>query len=114
MDDRHVYDAIVAGAGPAGSRTARDLACAGLDVLVLEEHQAVGLPCHCSGLVTPRTLARAGVGEQIVLNTIRGAVIHLGPDRTISVGGDRVHAHGIDRPGAGQGGFAQAQEDGGR
>ena len=112
MDDRHVYDAIVAGAGPAGSRIARDLARTGLDVLILEEHPAVGVPCHCSGLVTPRTLARAGVGDQIVLNPIRGAVIHLGPDHSFTVGGDRVHAHVIDRVALDRALVAQALEAG--
>jgi digeranylgeranylglycerophospholipid reductase len=92
-----IYDVVVVGAGPAGSRTARDLALRGLDVLVLEEHRVVGTPCHCSGLVTPRTLELANVGDGIVRNTIRGAVIHAPGIRPVTLGGDRVHAYVIDR-----------------
>lgn len=92
-----IFDALVVGAGPAGSRVARDLALAGLDVGMLEENREIGRPCHCSGLVSPRTLDLAQVDHDLVINEIRGAVIHS-PDRApVRVGGDRVHGHVIDR-----------------
>lgn len=90
-------DVVVVGAGPAGSRTARDLARSGFDVVVLEEHRDVGRPCHCSGLVSPRTLVLAEVGDDIVSNTIRGALLHSAGRDPVRIGGDRVHAHVIDR-----------------
>jgi digeranylgeranylglycerophospholipid reductase len=92
-----LYDAIVVGAGPAGSRTARDLALQGFTVALLEQHREVGLPCHCSGLVTPRTLALAAVGSDVVINEIRGAVFHLPGGASLQLGGDRRHAWVIDR-----------------
>ncbi|MBI4233233.1 MAG: NAD(P)/FAD-dependent oxidoreductase [Chloroflexi bacterium] len=91
------YDVVVAGAGPAGTVAAREIAAAGLKVLIVEEHPKVGDPVHCSGLVTPRTLAAAGVGEGIVLNRIRGATIYTASGQCVSIGGDRVHALVIDR-----------------
>jgi digeranylgeranylglycerophospholipid reductase len=91
------YDAVVIGAGPAGSATARDIAREGFKVLVLEEHAAVGRPTHCSGLVTPRTLEMAGVGPDIVLNRIVGAHIHTPSGKELVIGGDRVHALVVDR-----------------
>ena len=93
----HVYDVAIVGAGPAGCRMARDLAREGFDVVVLEEHRAVGLPCHCSGLVSPRTLELAEVGTDLIVNTIRGAVFHAPGSEPVTVGGDRVHAYAIDR-----------------
>lgn len=96
LPDR-IHDVIVAGAGPAGSRVARDLALRGFDVVVLEEHSGIGTPCHCSGLISPRTMDLAGVGDDIILNTIRGAVVHLPGSRPVRVAGDRVHGYVIDR-----------------
>jgi digeranylgeranylglycerophospholipid reductase len=92
-----VYDAIVIGAGPAGSRTARNLALQGFDVALLEQHRAVGIPCHCSGLVTPRTLAIATVGDDVIRNVVRGAVIHVPGRAPLRIAGDRPHAYVIDR-----------------
>ncbi|MHA1265263.1 MAG: NAD(P)/FAD-dependent oxidoreductase [Candidatus Helarchaeota archaeon] len=43
------FDVIVVGAGPAGSTAALRLAEEKLNVLLLEEHNNVGLPQHCSG-----------------------------------------------------------------
>ena len=69
----------------------------GYDVVVLEEHPHIGTPCHCSGLVTPRTLDVADVGADIISNAIRGALIHLPGRQPLTVGGDRVHGYVIDR-----------------
>ena len=93
------YDAAVVGAGPAGSTAARELAAAGFRVLLLEEHAEVGRPVHCAGLVTARTLEEAGVSDGgLVLNEIRGAIVHTPQGRQIAVGGDKTHALVIDRP----------------
>jgi digeranylgeranylglycerophospholipid reductase len=92
-----LYDAVVVGAGPAGSATARDIAREGFKVLVLEEHRAVGRPTHCSGLVTPRALEAAGVGQDIVLNRIVGAHVCTPSGKELLIGGDTVHALVVDR-----------------
>ena len=49
------HDVIVVGAGPAGLCTALRAAEEGLDVLVLEEHTEVGVPTHCTGIVSGET-----------------------------------------------------------
>ncbi|MFA5976295.1 MAG: NAD(P)/FAD-dependent oxidoreductase [Elusimicrobiota bacterium] len=46
-----VWDVGIIGAGPAGSRTAFLLARQGLRVLLLEEHEQVGEPRHCTGIL---------------------------------------------------------------
>jgi geranylgeranyl reductase family protein len=46
------YDVVVVGAGPAGSAAARAAAREGAKTLLLEEHPRVGLPVHCSGLLS--------------------------------------------------------------
>ncbi len=93
-----VYDVLVVGAGPAGSRIARDLALAGLDVGILEEHREIGQPCHCSGLVSPRTLELAQVGRRPRSSTRSGAPWSTRAGRNpVKVGGDRIHGYVIDR-----------------
>jgi len=46
------FDAIVIGAGPAGSSAAREIASAGFRVGLFEEHELVGVPQHCAGMLT--------------------------------------------------------------
>jgi digeranylgeranylglycerophospholipid reductase len=54
-------DAIVVGAGPVGSWAALHLAKAGLAVRVFEEHPQVGLPSHCAGHISIRSLKSLGL-----------------------------------------------------
>lgn len=106
------YDAVVVGAGPAGSAVAREIAGRGFRVLLLEEHAVIGRPLHCSGLVSARTLQLARVGDGVVQNQIRGAIIQSPGGGQLSVGGDRVYALAIDRIRLDQAMAVEAQEQG--
>ena len=50
------YDVIIIGAGPVGGYAARLLCERGLSVLMVEEHNEVGRPFQCAGLVTPSAM----------------------------------------------------------
>ena len=91
------YDVVVVGAGPAGSSTARNLAAAGLKVLILEEHAQVGKPLHCSGFVTPRTLKIANLGKDVLLSEIKGAQVYGPEGSNLQLGGDKTRALVLDR-----------------
>ncbi|MBI4302341.1 MAG: NAD(P)/FAD-dependent oxidoreductase [Chloroflexi bacterium] len=91
------YDVVVAGAGPAGSTTARDIARAGFEVLLIEKRPSVGQPLFCSGLVSPRTLQEARISDGLVLNEIKGVLVHSASGRQLYAGGDKVYALAIDR-----------------
>lgn len=92
------YDAAVVGGGPVGSFVAEQLARNGRSVAVFEEHNAIGEPEHCAGLVTRRVLDITNNSDEGILqNTIRGAIVH-GPDgATLTIGGGIVHGHVINR-----------------
>jgi digeranylgeranylglycerophospholipid reductase len=93
------FDAVVVGAGPAGSVVAEGLARASLRVALLEEHPRVGLPNHCSGLVSPRTLEAAGVAEEAVgLARYTHARVWGPGGGTLWLRSGSVQAVAIDRP----------------
>ena len=92
------YDIIIAGGGPIGSAVGRWCAKAGRTVAIIEEHETVGSPLHCAGLVTePRVLHPGPPQDDLVLNTITGAEIHSPAGSIVTIGGDRTHALVIDR-----------------
>jgi geranylgeranyl reductase family protein len=54
-------NAIVIGGGPVGSYAALNLAKLGVKVTVFEEHPEIGLPSHCAGHISIRSLRRIGL-----------------------------------------------------
>lgn len=85
------------GAGPAGSRSARDLAASGLKVALIEEHRRIGVPSHCSGLISQRTFDEAAIDELLVANRLTGGYIHGPGGVELAVGGADTRALAIDR-----------------
>ncbi|RLG98792.1 NAD(P)/FAD-dependent oxidoreductase [Candidatus Bathyarchaeota archaeon] len=68
-------DVAVVGAGPTGLIAAREASRRGVNVVVLEEHGEIGVPCHCAGLLSIEGLRRLGIpqDEKFVQNKVRGA-----------------------------------------
>jgi digeranylgeranylglycerophospholipid reductase len=92
------YDAVVVGAGPAGSTVAYRLASAGHRVVVLEEHPRVGRPVQCAGLVSSRVLELSGARATVV-RPVRGANV-FGPSlRSVEFRAPEPRAFVIDRAG---------------
>jgi digeranylgeranylglycerophospholipid reductase len=100
-----MYDFVVVGAGPAGSRFSWQAARAGHDVLCLERGE-VGRPLACSGHVSADiwNFTPEGARDELLQNEVSGARFHVGgprsdshlfyKDETISNVIDRV---GLDR-----------------
>ena len=92
------YTVAIIGGGPIGLFIAGKLATRGIKTIVFEEHDEIGLPLHCAGLITPRVFSLTPFSsDNLVLNRIKGAVIHSPLGYKLSIGGDRVHALAIDR-----------------
>ncbi len=67
---------VVVGGGPAGSFFAYELAKRGVTVSVFEEHPKVGVPSHCAGHLSIRSLKSLGLyplPEGVVENEFSGA-----------------------------------------
>ena len=71
-------DIIVVGGGVAGATVAETAASLGSKVLLLEEHDRIGIPSHCSGHVGINSMKRLGISlpKQVIRNQIRGAIFH--------------------------------------
>jgi digeranylgeranylglycerophospholipid reductase len=93
------HDAIIIGAGPAGLFAATEIARKGFDVRVLEEHERVGEPDHCAGLLSASGLKRLGVTlpEEVIQNTVSGAKIYSPSGHCITIERGRREALVIDR-----------------
>ena len=92
-------DALVVGAGPSGLLAARQIASRGFTVTILEEHNQVGVPSHCSGLISVEGLERIGVkaSDRFVQNTISGGKIHSPNGQCIEIMDNRPRAYVVDR-----------------
>lgn len=70
------WDVVIVGAGPAGCFTAKLIALSGFKVLILEEHQEIGYPVQCAGLISPRALELAEVDKNTVINNLKGLRVY--------------------------------------
>jgi len=71
-------DVVVVGAGPAGSMCAKHLALSGVEVLVVEKKQEIGVPKRCAEAVDYSVFEKVGVEPHPLwlLQRIRHAVLH--------------------------------------
>jgi len=87
----------VIGAGPAGTTTARLLAERGHDVVILEEHPAVGTPVHCTGLLGVEAFEEFKLPRSIILGQAGSATFWGAAGQSVGIRSDKVQAAVIDR-----------------
>ncbi|MEW6320212.1 MAG: NAD(P)/FAD-dependent oxidoreductase [Acidobacteriota bacterium] len=71
-------DVAVIGGGPGGLVAAEQLAASGFRVAVFEEHQEIGCPVHCTGVLADEALAELRLPVGSVLNPL-STVRFVGP-----------------------------------
>jgi digeranylgeranylglycerophospholipid reductase len=82
MKTDHSFDAVVIGAGPAGSLAAYQIARAGFSVLLVEKHPVVGVPVCCAEGITVEGLTKVvPLDRRWVCSDISRITLH-GPDGT--------------------------------
>jgi digeranylgeranylglycerophospholipid reductase len=75
------YDVVVVGAGPAGSVTARKAAERGLDVLLLDRNQEIGVPVKCAEGVSKEIERFVTPDNRWICAEVKGANLYA-PDGT--------------------------------
>jgi digeranylgeranylglycerophospholipid reductase len=94
---RDLADVVVVGGGPAGLMAARSLAGCGHSVVVLEEHEGVGLPVHCTGLLGVDAFDEFDIPRHSILTTTHAARFIAADGSAVSIDAERVRAAVVDR-----------------
>jgi geranylgeranyl reductase family protein len=89
------YDAVIVGAGPAGLTLASELGRKHR-VLVIEEHQKIGRPMQCAGLVSPRVMEITKLTD-CVCAKFNGAVLLSPSFKPFHFFSTVIKAYAIDR-----------------
>jgi len=87
------YDVIIVGGGPAGCIVGENIKHG--NVLIIEEHQEIGVPLQCAGLVSKKGVKELGNPRGCV-NTVRGAYIYS-KNNHVMIGNDEIRAHVFER-----------------
>ena len=92
-------DVIIVGGGPAGLLAARDLAASGFSTLVVEEHDTIGVPVHCTGVLGMDAFDELDLPRHTILHSAHAARFISADGSSILIDHERVRAAIIDRGG---------------
>ncbi len=80
-----MVDAIVIGAGPAGSQVAGMMADAGHSVLVLDGKSTPTEPVCCTGIIGLECVGSFAIADQVISRWLRGATLHSPSGRKLKL-----------------------------
>lgn len=81
------YDVIVAGAGPGGTSTAKYLAEKGIDVVVFEKRQEIGVPKRCGEGLSESAikLLDQKIPKKCIAQSIDGAIVYAPNGKSVEI-----------------------------
>jgi len=88
------YDVVVVGAGPAGSITAKRAAEHGLEVLLLERNQEIGVPVKCAEGVSKEIEQFVTLDKRWICAEVKGANIYSPDGTKVVMGGESMEEVG--------------------
>lgn len=92
-------DVVVVGGGPSGLIAARDLAARGVAVSVLEEHDRIGAPVHCTGVLGSDAFEELSLPRRAIVGVASAARFFSPNGTTVTIDAERVRAAVVDRAG---------------
>jgi len=92
-----LHDALIVGAGPAGSYIASKLATWGHRVVVFEQQERIGKAACCTGILGKECLDAFPVGKEAILRETRSARFFFPSGESLRVQKETAQAYIVDR-----------------
>ncbi len=92
-----MYDVVVVGGGPIGSRTAYQLAGKGYAVAVLEQKETLGQPVCCTGIISRECVSAFGIDVSLISSWANSARIFSPSGKRLDVKRPEPQACVLDR-----------------
>ncbi len=92
-----MYDAVIIGAGPVGSRAAFELAEKGHRIAVLEKKADLREPVCCTGIVSAECVREFGIPGDVIFREANSASIYSPSGKILHVKREETQAYIIDR-----------------
>ena len=92
-----MLDVAIIGGGPGGLHAATLLSSAGFDVTLFEEHNEIGQPVHCTGVLADDAFREFNLSRASILNTLSTARFVSPAGFEVSYTTPSIEAHVVDR-----------------